>query len=61
MGSDVLFWHAGIYEDRALIHKINKFFKKPRHIITQHKNFRISGYLMLINRQVISTTTNIDR
>ena len=24
--SDALFWHTGVYADKALIHKINKFF-----------------------------------
>jgi hypothetical protein len=28
MGSDALFWPAGLHADRVLIHKINEFFKK---------------------------------
>ena len=28
MGSDALFWHAGVHADRALIYVINNIFKK---------------------------------
>jgi hypothetical protein len=30
VGSDALFWHAGVHADRALIHKINKIQKERR-------------------------------
>jgi hypothetical protein len=30
MGSDALFWHAGVHADRVLINKINKFFSRER-------------------------------
>jgi hypothetical protein len=58
MGSDTLFWRAGIHTDRAHMHKINKYIKKEKKRKKQPRTPRL-GVNRLFGRPVMALPASI--